>query len=95
MIFACQAYESKCIKCNSPHKVEYHREIVWCCKVNFKTNFLNLKLKKANSIHIDSSTLIARGNIKPIATLAHFGNIISTKNSMPRSIKSSEKKRTN
>jgi len=54
-----------------------------------------LKLKKANLTHIYSSVLIARGNIKPIATFAHFRNIVSTKNSMPRSIKSSEKKEAN
>ena len=36
----------KYIKCNSSYKVEYHREIVWCCKANFKTNLSKLETRK-------------------------------------------------
>ena len=36
--FACCIQESKCIKCNGPHKSEHHREFGWCCKANNKTN---------------------------------------------------------
>ena len=42
----CHANGSKCIKCNSPYKVKHHRDIVWCCKTNFKTNLPRLKTKK-------------------------------------------------
>ena len=44
--FACYTYKAKCQKCNGPHKLEHHREIVWYCKANFKTNSLRLKTKK-------------------------------------------------
>lgn len=37
----------KCIKCNRSLKVDHYKEIVWCCKVNFKTNPLRLKNKKS------------------------------------------------
>ena len=36
----------KCQKCNSLHKLEHHRKIVWCYKANFKTNTSRLKTKK-------------------------------------------------
>ena len=39
----------KCVKCNSLYKIEYYRDIVWYCKINFKTNFLRLETKKGNS----------------------------------------------
>ena len=39
-------YGLKCQKYNSLYKLEYHREIAWCCKANFKTNPLRLETKK-------------------------------------------------
>ena len=36
--FSCRIQGSKCIKCNSPHKLENHHEFGWCCKANAKTN---------------------------------------------------------
>jgi len=45
-MFVCHIYGLKCQKCNSPQKLEHHREMAWCCKVNFKTNFPRLKTKK-------------------------------------------------
>jgi len=36
--FSCQAHGSRCQKCSSPHKLEHHRELAWCCKANPKSN---------------------------------------------------------
>ena len=44
--FAYYTHKSKYVKCNSPHKVKYYREIVWCYKTNFKTNSSRLGIKK-------------------------------------------------
>jgi len=44
--FACRAHGSKCQKCGSPHKLEHHRDLAWCCKGNSKTNPLRLETKK-------------------------------------------------
>jgi len=44
--FTCYTHWMKCLKCNGPHKLEHHREIVWCFKANFKTNPLRLEMKK-------------------------------------------------
>ena len=44
--FTCRIQEAKCVKCNSPHKSEHHREFGWCCKANAKTNPPRLETKK-------------------------------------------------
>ena len=44
--FLCRIQDSKCIRCNSPHKSENHREFGWCCKLNDKINSLRLEIKK-------------------------------------------------
>ena len=44
--FSCKIQGAKCIKCNSPHKSEHHREFGWCCKANPKINPLRLETKK-------------------------------------------------
>jgi len=36
--FSCRAHSSRCQKCSSPHKLEHHRELAWCCKANPKLN---------------------------------------------------------
>jgi len=41
--FLCQAHGSRCQKCSSPHKLEHHRELAWCCKANPKSNPPRLK----------------------------------------------------
>jgi len=46
MMFSCRIQGSKCIKCDSPHKSENHREFRWCCKANNKINPLRLEMKK-------------------------------------------------
>ena len=43
---SCRIQGAKCVKCNSPHKSEHHREFGWCCKANDKTNPLRLETKK-------------------------------------------------
>jgi len=45
-IFSCRAQGSKCIKCNGPHKMEYHYQFAECCKANAKMNPLRLKMKQ-------------------------------------------------
>ena len=45
MTFACQAHGAKCVKYNSTHKVEHHREMAWFCEANLKTNLPKLKKK--------------------------------------------------
>ena len=44
--FSCRVQDSKCIKCNGPHKSEHHQEFGWCCKMNAKTNPPRLETKK-------------------------------------------------
>ena len=44
--FSCRIQGAKCVKCNSPHKSEYHREFGWCCKANAKINPPRLETKK-------------------------------------------------
>ena len=44
--FSCRIQESKCVKCNGPHKSKNHREFGWCCKANDKINLLRLETKK-------------------------------------------------
>ena len=44
--FSCHIQEAKCVKCNSPHKSEHHREFGWCCKANTKINPSRLETKK-------------------------------------------------
>ena len=46
MTFVCQIHSSKCQKYNILYKLEYYKEIVLCCKINFKTNLPRLKTKK-------------------------------------------------
>ena len=43
--FSCWSHGSKCQKCNSPHKVKYHRDLAWYCKANFKINPSRLETK--------------------------------------------------
>ena len=45
----CYVYEFKYVKCHSPHKAEYHMEMAWYCKVNFKINSPRLETKKDKS----------------------------------------------
>ena len=35
---ACRTQGAKCQKCGSPHRVENHRLLAWCCKANPKSN---------------------------------------------------------
>ena len=43
---SCRIQGAKCVKCNSPYKLEHHREFGWCCKANDKTNPPRLETKK-------------------------------------------------
>ena len=45
-IFLYHAHGSKCQKYNGLHKLEYHRDLVWCCKANFKLNSPRLETAK-------------------------------------------------
>jgi len=44
--FSYHAHGSRCQKCNDPHKLEHHRDLAWCCKVNFKLNPPRLETAK-------------------------------------------------
>jgi len=46
LTFSCRAHSSKCQKCGGPHKLKYHRDMVWCCKANDKTNPPHLETAK-------------------------------------------------
>ena len=39
-------FSYRIVKCNRPHKLEYHHHFVWCCKANNKVNPLCLETKK-------------------------------------------------
>ena len=47
--FSCRIQGSKCVKCNSPHKLENHCKFGWCCKASKKSNPPQLKMKKGES----------------------------------------------
>ena len=44
--FSCRIQDSKCVRCNNPHKLENNHEFGWCCKVNAKMNSSCLEIKK-------------------------------------------------
>ena len=44
--FLCRIQESKCVKCNGPHKSENHCKFGWYYKANKKLNLLCLETKK-------------------------------------------------
>ena len=44
--FSCRIQESKCIKCNGPHKSKNYCKFGWCCKVNDRINPPKLETKK-------------------------------------------------
>ena len=69
--------------------------MMWCCKANFKTNPLDLRLRKTNCVLTLSSILIAKRNTKWIVIYAFSGDIISINSGILRSIKSSVKKGAN
>ena len=43
---SCRIQGARCVKCNSPHKSEHHREFGWCCKANDKINPPRLETKR-------------------------------------------------
>ena len=43
----CHGHRARYIKCNGLYKLEYYRDIVWCCKTNFMINMPRLKIKKS------------------------------------------------
>lgn len=46
--YACHTHGVKCQKCNGLHKLKHHRDMVWCCKANSKTNLPRLEMKKGD-----------------------------------------------
>jgi len=62
--------------------MKHYREMMWYCKVNFKTNPSRLKTKKMNLAYILSSALIVREKIKLTIIIVHSVNIALTKNSI-------------
>ena len=43
---SCRIQGARCVKCNSSHKSEHHREFGWCCKANDKINPPRLETKR-------------------------------------------------
>ena len=43
LTFSCRAHSSKYQKYSGPHKLEHHRDLAWCCKVNPKLNLSHLE----------------------------------------------------
>ena len=43
---SCRIQGARCVKCNSLHKSEHHREFGWCCKANDKINPPRLETKR-------------------------------------------------
>ncbi len=93
--FSCRVQDSKCIKCNGPHKSEHHQEFGWCCKMNAKTNPPRLETKKRNHAPTCSSTQIAKETTKRTPTNVHFGDTGSIGNSIRRSMLRSMKTDSN
>jgi len=71
MLF-CRIQGSKCIKCNSSHKSENHREFGWCCKVNEKSNPPWLKMKKGEPCPHMFKCLNWQGNHQADSNLCPF-----------------------
>jgi len=46
LTFSCRIQDSKCVKCNGPHKSKNYCEFSWHCKANDKTNPPCLETKK-------------------------------------------------
>ena len=46
-MFSCYVYRSKYIKYNRLYRVEHYHDLVWYCKMNFKTNLPKLETKKS------------------------------------------------
>ena len=44
--YICYIHEAKYQRYNGLYELEHHREMVWYCKANFKTNPLRLETKK-------------------------------------------------
>ena len=84
--FLCRIQDSKCIRCNSPHKSENHREFGWCCKLNDKINPPRLETKKANFALTHSNVWITVVIIKPTPMYALSSAIISIRSGKWRSI---------
>ena len=45
-MFSCWVHRVRCVKCNRLYKVKYYHNLVWYCKLNFKTNLLRFKIPK-------------------------------------------------
>jgi len=59
--FSCKVQESKCIKCNGPHKTEHYCQFTWCCKANFKTNPPRLETKQSKPCSYSFKYLNCKG----------------------------------
>ena len=70
--FSCRIQGSKCIKYNSPHKSENHREFGCCCKANKKTNPPWLETKKGEPCPYSFKCLNCRGNHQADSTQCLF-----------------------
>ena len=60
--FVCRIQGSKCVKCNSPHKIEYHQHFIWCCKLNFKINLPRLETKQGELYPYHFKCFNCKGN---------------------------------
>ena len=70
--FSCKIQGAKCVKCNGPHKSEYHREFGWCCKANPKINPLRLETKKGEPCPHSFKCLNCRGDYQADSNLCPF-----------------------
>lgn len=80
--FACHFQDTRCLKCNGPHKVKHHHHFAWCCKANLRLTLSVSKPNKANYALILSNISTTRVITKQIPTPICSGIIISTKNGM-------------
>ena len=58
----CRLHRSRCIKCNSSHNTEHHREMAWCYKENLKRNPPRLETKKGEPCSCSFKCINCKGH---------------------------------
>ena len=88
--YMCYIYGFKYQKYNGLHKLEHYREIVQCCKANFKKNPLRLEILKGKSCNYLFKYINYKSKYQ-IVLIIYSESINLTKNGITEKYKSSEK----
>ena len=83
--FACHLQGMRQLKYNGSYKAKHYCHFAWCCKANFKTNSLILKLNRVNLALTSSTISITRAFTKWTPIHVCSGAISLTRNGTQRS----------